>query len=53
MCARLRSRGVFVPKKKWSKTVTEHSDALDLEDKVFIREDPLGNRGFAETFGRA
>jgi putative cell wall-binding protein len=27
-------------KKKWSAEVTEHSDALDLEDNVFESEDP-------------
>jgi hypothetical protein len=26
--------------KKWSQDVTEHSDALDLEDSVFKKEDP-------------
>jgi hypothetical protein len=26
--------------KKWSADVTEHSDALDLEDKVFEKHDP-------------
>mgnify|MGYP006400971223 FL=1 len=25
---------------KWSQDVTEHSDALDLEDDVFTRDDP-------------
>ena len=25
---------------KWSQDVTEHSDALDLEDEVFTRDDP-------------
>lgn len=29
-----------MPKKKWSQDVTEHSDALDLEDKVFTKDDP-------------
>ncbi len=29
-----------MPAKRWSQDVTEHSDALDLEDKVFEREDP-------------
>ncbi|MGN6466762.1 MAG: DUF3175 domain-containing protein [Rhizobiaceae bacterium] len=27
-------------KEKWSAEVTEHSDALDLEDNVFESEDP-------------
>ena len=27
-------------KKKWSQDVTEHSDALDLEEGVFTRDDP-------------
>jgi hypothetical protein len=27
-------------KRKWSKEVTEHSDALDLEDHVFKKDDP-------------
>ena len=26
--------------KKWSQDVTEHSDALDLEQDVFTRDDP-------------
>jgi hypothetical protein len=26
--------------KKWSQDVTEHSDALDLEEGVFTRDDP-------------
>lgn len=26
--------------KKWSQDVTEHSDAMDLEDKVFESDDP-------------
>jgi len=26
--------------KKWSQDVTEHSDALDLEDSVFKKDDP-------------
>jgi len=26
--------------RKWSQEVTEHSDALDLEDGVFERDDP-------------
>ena len=28
------------PKKKWSKKVTEHSNALDLEGGVFKKNDP-------------
>jgi hypothetical protein len=28
------------PKEKWSADVTDHSDALDLEDKVFEKHDP-------------
>jgi hypothetical protein len=27
-------------KRKWSQDVTEHSDALDLEEGVFTRDDP-------------
>ena len=27
-------------KKKWSQDVTEHSDALDLEQDVFKSDDP-------------
>lgn len=27
-------------RKKWSQEVTEHSDALDLEEEVFTRQDP-------------
>jgi len=26
--------------KKWSKDITEHSDALDLEESVFKKDDP-------------
>ena len=29
-----------MPAKKWSQGVTERSDALDLEDKVFTLDDP-------------
>lgn len=29
-----------MPKEKWSQAVTEHSDALDLEEGVFARDDP-------------
>lgn len=29
-----------MPGKKWSQDVTEHSDALDLKDKVFTLDDP-------------
>jgi hypothetical protein len=29
-----------VPKKKWSQSVTEHSNALDLEQNVFKKKDP-------------
>ena len=28
------------PKKKWSKKVTETSNALDLKSKIFAEEDP-------------
>ena len=28
------------PKEKWSREVTEHSDALDLEAHVFEQQDP-------------
>jgi hypothetical protein len=28
------------PGKRWSRDVTEHSDALDLEEGVFTRDDP-------------
>jgi hypothetical protein len=27
-------------KKKWSQSVTKHSNALDLEDSVFTKDDP-------------
>jgi len=30
----------MAPRKKWSQGVTEHSNALDLEQKVFARDDP-------------
>ena len=29
-----------MPKRKWSQQVTEHSDALDLEEHVFTEGDP-------------
>ena len=29
-----------MPKEKWSQDVTEHSDALDLEESVFTWDDP-------------
>jgi hypothetical protein len=29
-----------MPEEKWSQDVTEHSDALDLEDSVFKKDDP-------------
>jgi hypothetical protein len=29
-----------VPKKKWSRSVTEHSNALHLEQNVFTKKDP-------------
>ncbi|MBR0649893.1 DUF3175 domain-containing protein [Roseomonas terrae] len=29
-----------MPTKKWSQDVTEHSDALDLEERVFTKDDP-------------
>jgi len=29
-----------MPKKKWSQDVTEHSDALDLQQDVFTLKDP-------------
>ncbi len=28
------------PGKKWSRSVTEHSNALDLEESVFKKKDP-------------
>jgi hypothetical protein len=31
---------VVAAKRKWSKDVTEHSDALDLEKDVFAKRDP-------------
>jgi len=31
---------VTAHKKKWSADVTEHSDALDLEENVFEQDDP-------------
>lgn len=30
-----------MPKEKWSQDVTEHSDALDLEEGVFKKKDPV------------
>jgi hypothetical protein len=29
-----------MPQEKWSHEVTEHSDALDLEDGIFKKDDP-------------
>ena len=29
-----------MPAKKWSREVTEHSNALDLEEGVFTKDDP-------------
>ena len=29
-----------MPAKKWSQDVTEHSNALDLEEKLFVKDDP-------------
>jgi len=29
-----------MPDRKWSQDVTEHSDALDLDEGVFTRDDP-------------
>lgn len=31
---------VAKPRKRWSQDVTEHSDALDLDEGVFARNDP-------------
>jgi hypothetical protein len=36
--------------KKWSQEVTEHSDALDLEEDVFTRDDP---RAIAQSLKRS
>jgi hypothetical protein len=33
-----------MPKETWSQDVTEHSNALDLEDGVFTMRDPSRNR---------
>jgi hypothetical protein len=33
-------RNKIMPRKKWSQDVTEHSDALDLDDGVFTKDDP-------------
>ena len=30
-----------MPKEKWSQEVTERSDALDLEEGVFKKKDPV------------
>ena len=30
--------------KKWSQDVTEHSDAMDLEEHIFESDDPTGSR---------
>ncbi|SFW77124.1 DUF3175 domain-containing protein [Chitinophaga sancti] len=31
----------MAPKKKWSKNVTEHSNAMDLDKDVFTLHDPM------------
>src|SRR5256885_16896606 len=36
--------------KRWSRRVTEHSDALDLEQRVFAKEDP---RAIARSLKRS
>ncbi len=36
--------------KRWSQDVTEHSNALDLEDSVFTKSNP---RGIAESLKRS
>ena len=36
--------------KRWSRRVTEHSDALDLERRVFAKEDP---RAIARSLKRS
>jgi hypothetical protein len=36
----IRKRAKSTPKKKWSRNVTEHSNALDLEQNVFKKKDP-------------
>ena len=38
--------------KRWSRDVTEHSNALDLEKSVFDEGQPAGNRPVAEALGR-
>src|SRR5262245_36408625 len=35
-----RERAMNKAKEKWSAEVTEHSDALDLEEHVFEQDDP-------------
>ena len=35
-----RTTKVSAPRKKWSRQVTEHSNALDLEGGVFKKRDP-------------
>ncbi len=36
--------------KRWSREVTEHSDALDLENNVFTKDSP---RGIAQSLKRS
>lgn len=38
------------PAKRWSKWVTEHSNALDLEDGIFTKRDP---RSIARSLKRS
>jgi predicted KAP-like P-loop ATPase len=35
-----RKEATMAGKQKWSQEVTEHSDAMDLEDHVFEQDDP-------------
>ena len=39
-------------KSRWSANVTAHSDALDLEPKVFEKESAGRNRRVAQALGR-
>ena len=39
-----------MPKRKWSKQVSEHSNALDLEKDVFTEDDP---RAIAQSLKRS
>jgi hypothetical protein len=40
LAANYQTGASTMTEKKWSQDVTEHSDAMDLEDSVFTKDDP-------------